>query len=414
MPKVLIVDDSKLVGSVIKKKIESDLQFDVKFVQTFSDTKDILNKDGIDFLVALVGLYLPDAPAGEIVDYVISKNIPTIVFTSELSDEIRAKIWSKKVIDYVYKETGHNLDYVISLIKRIDKNRHIKVLIVDDSHTFCARISDLMKAHRYNVLQAADGIEAIKILNNNPDIKMVITDYNMPNMDGFQLIKEIREKFSKEDLSIIGMSGDNLLSAKFIKLGANDFFSKEFFTEEFYCRITQNIETIEHIKEIREASNRDYLTNLHNRRFFYDVGHKLFENSKRKNLTVTVAMIDIDFFKKINDTYGHDAGDLVLKKVAGILQNRFRESDIVSRFGGEEFCILACNMAAGSIENIFEELRKKIEDSEITSGKSIIKVTASIGICNEPMNSLDDMIKHADQMLYKAKESGRNRVIVHH
>jgi diguanylate cyclase (GGDEF)-like protein len=234
----------------------------------------------------------------------------------------------------------------------------------------------------------------------------------MPNMDGFQLIKEIRGKFSKEDISIIGMSGDNLLSARFIKLSANDFISKDFFAEEFYCRVTQNIEAIEHIKEIKDASNRDYLTNIHNRRYFYDVGQKLFENSKRKNITITVAMIDIDYFKKVNDQYGHDAGDLVLKNVAHVMQSRFRASDIVSRLGGEEFCILACNMEPESTIEIFEQLRKTIEESEIISGKNIIKATISIGICNKSMDTLDDLIKYADQMLYKAKETGRNRVVI--
>ncbi len=410
MPKVLIVDDSKLVGAVIKNKIESELHFSVHWIQTFSETRELLEKNGSDFFICLVGLYLPDAPAGEIVDYVISKNLPTIVFTGELSDEIRERIWSKKVIDYVFKESGYNLDYVIHLINRIYRNRLTKILVVDDSQIFRKRISDLLAVHQFKVFQAGDGIQALKILKENPDMKMVITDYNMPNMDGLGLIKEIRSRYSKEDLSVIGMSGDNLLSAKFIKSSANDFLSKDFFTEEFYCRITQNIETIEHIREIREASNRDYLTNINNRRYFYDVGQKLFENSKRENLTVSVAMIDIDYFKKINDKYGHDSGDQVLKKVANIIQTRFRASDIVARIGGEEFCVFACNMDINSTAEIFEQLRLKIEQSEIISGKDTLKVTVSIGICVRPMNTLDDMIKYADQMLYKAKEGGRNRV----
>ncbi len=412
MPKVLIVEDSKVVGSMIKKKIESNLKLNAELVQTYTEAKDLLDRDGSDFFICLSGLYLPDAPSGEIVDYMISKKIPTIVFTGELSDDIREKIWSKKVVDYVFKEAGQNLDYAIHLIKRINKNKAIKVLVVDDSKTFCAKVSDLLSVHRYNVIQAGNGIEALKALNENPDIKLIITDYNMPEMDGFQLIKEIRNKFSKEDISIIGMSGNNLLSAKFIKLGANDFFSKDFFTEEFYCRVTQNIEMNEHIKKIKDASNKDFLTGIYNRRYFYNVGRKLFENSKRNNLSIIIAMIDIDCFKKVNDQYGHDAGDLAIKKVAYILQKRFRKSDIVSRFGGEEFCVLVCNMGTGNAGRIFEEIRKKVEESEIVSKEHYIKITVSIGICCQLTDSLDDMVKYADQMLYKAKTSGRNRVVI--
>jgi diguanylate cyclase (GGDEF)-like protein len=410
LPKVLIVEDSKVVSTILKNRIEAELKFDVQLVMSYAEAKKLLDKDGKEFLVCLVGLYLPDAPAGEIVDYVLSKNIPTIVFTSELSDDIHAKILSKKIIDYVYKETGYTLGYVINLIKRVYKNKDIKVLVVDDSKTFCARVCGLLEVHKYNVFSAGDGNEALKILNENPDIKMIITDYNMPGMDGLQLIKEVRAKFSKEDLSIIGMSGDNLLSAKFIKHGANDFFSKDFFTEEFYCRVSQNIEIIEHIKEVQEASIRDYLTNIHNRRYFYDVGRQLFENSKRNNLTITTAMLDVDFFKKVNDKYGHDSGDVVLKKVASALNGRFRASDIVARVGGEEFCVLACNMGAENAEKIFQEIREMIANTEIAAGNEIIKVTVSIGVCNKKMDSLDDMVKYSDQMLYKAKNNGRNRV----
>jgi diguanylate cyclase (GGDEF)-like protein len=412
LPKVLIVEDSKLVSSMLKNKIESSLKIDAVAVQTYAEAQDLLDREENDFFICLAGLYLPDAPSGEIIDFMISKKIPTIVFTGELSDDIREKIWSKKVVDYVFKESGQNLDYVIHLIKRVNKNKQIKVLVVDDSKTFCAKVSDLLTVHKYNVFQAGNGAEAMNVLNANPDIKLIITDYNMPHMDGFQLIKEVRNKFSKEDISIIGMSGDNLLSAKFIKLGANDFFSKDFFTEEFYCRVTQNIEINEHIKEIKDASNRDYLSGLHNRRYFYSVGKKLFENSKRNNLSIIIAMLDIDFFKKVNDQYGHDAGDLVIKKVARILQKRFRKTDVVSRIGGEEFCVLTCNMGTDNALKVFEELRKQIEDSGITLKTNTIKITVSIGICHKTMDSLDDMVKYADGMLYKAKTGGRNQVAI--
>jgi diguanylate cyclase (GGDEF)-like protein len=410
--KVLIVEDSKVVGSMIKNKIESSLKIDATLIQTYAEAQELISEKNSEFFICLAGLYLPDAPSGEIIDFMISKNIPTIVFTGELSDDIREKIWSKKVVDYVFKESGQNLDYVIHLIKRINKNKLIKAMVVDDSKTFCAKVSDLLTVHRYNVVQAGNGIEALEILKKNPDIKLIITDYNMPHMDGFQLIKEIRNKYSKEDISIIGMSGDNLLSAKFIKLGANDFFSKDFFTEEFYCRVTQNIEMNEHIKEIKDASNKDFLTGIYNRRYFFSTGHKLFENAKRNNLSIIIAMIDIDFFKKVNDQYGHDAGDLVIKEVAHVLQQRFRKSDIVSRFGGEEFCVLACNMGIENTGKVFEEIRKKIEDSEIKSKKNTIKITVSTGICSKTMESMENMIEYADQMLYKAKTDGRNRVVI--
>lgn len=412
MVRILLVDDGKVIPSVLKKKIENELHFTVDWVQSYSKTVTLIEKKESDFLAALVCLYLPDAPDGEIVDYVISKKIPTIVFTGEINEKIREKIWSKKVVDYVFKEGGHNIDYIISLVRRLNLNRFIKILVVDDSRLFRTQICDLLKIHLYNVLEARNGAEALKALGENPDIKMVITDYNMPEMDGSQLTWKIREKFSKQDLAIIGISGDNTLSSRFIKIGANDFINKEFFSEEFYCRITQNIENIEHIAEIRDASNKDYLTGLFNRRYFFDLGSKLFANAKRMNMKILAAMIDIDYFKHVNDKYGHDAGDDVLKAVSDILKFRFRETDIVARFGGEEFCILASNMNDDQIFTIFDNIRKKIESTDINIRNNKLNITVSIGICNKLPESLNEMIKEADTMLYQAKTAGRNKVLI--
>ncbi|MDY6970030.1 MAG: diguanylate cyclase [Spirochaetota bacterium] len=410
MNQILIADDSKVIYSILKKKIEMELHYEVKWVKTYFDALKLINTDESGFMAALVGLYLPDSPDGEIVDYIISKNIPTIVFTGDPSDEVRKKIWSKKVFDYVLKEGGHNNDYIISLLKRINRNKSIKILVADDSSIHRAKICDLLRVHLYNVLEASDCDETLSILDANQDTKMVITDFEMPNMNGFQLIKDIRTKYNKEELSIIVMSGDNSLSARYIKYGANDFITKNFFTEEFYCRVTQNIELVEHIKEIKDSSNKDYLTDMFNRKYFFEVGKKLYANSKRKNLSISVAMIDIDYFKRINDAYGHDVGDLVIKSVGNILKNRFRESDVVARFGGEEFCILTCNMKKEHTEKIFNNLRENIEHSDVSCGNKIINYTVSIGVCTEHLNSLEEMIKEADIMLYKAKEAGRNRV----
>ncbi len=397
---------------MLKKRIETELRFNPVLTETFAGAKQLVEENESVYFLCLADLRLPDAQSGEIVDYLVEKGIPTIVFTGEVSDAVREKVLSKKVIDYLLKEGRHNIDYIIKLIGRVYKNKWIKILVVDDSKIFRLRVADLLKVHQFTVYQADNGIEALEVLNANPDIRLVITDYNMPGMDGLKLVNEIRRNYSNEQLGIIGISGDSLLSAKFMKHGANDFLSKDFFPEELYCRVNQNVELLERIAEIKEASNKDFLTGIYNRRYFYEVGRKLFENSKRKNLTITVAMIDIDLFKRINDTYGHDAGDRVLEGIAALLQKRFRASDVVCRIGGEEFCVLAVNMDRDNVEGIFEGLREKIEETEIGTEKGAIKTTVSIGICAELMNDLDEMIKQADSMLYKAKEGGRNRVVI--
>ncbi len=189
---------------------------------------------------------------------------------------------------------------------------------------------------------------------------------------------------------------------------------KPFLIEEFYCRITQNIEMTEYVRETKEASNKDYLTKLYNRRYLLESGLKFHAESKAEALlpAFSIAMVDIDDFRKINDMYGHDAGDSVLKKVSTMLQERFGDSDIVSRFGGDEFCILAAkNTDPKHTLNTFEALRKDIEQSVMNAGHRNIHITVSIGVCAKLSGSLEMMIKQADTMLCEAKSAGKNRVL---
>ncbi|OQX27959.1 MAG: diguanylate cyclase response regulator [Desulfobacteraceae bacterium IS3] len=412
MYRVLMVEDSRFFGTVIKKRIQSELQAEVRWVQTLSETYELLNSMANDFFIALLDLNLPDAPNGEIVDLVIGKGIPVIIFTAEYSEEVRKYIWSKKnVADYVIKEGAPTIGYIVSLIRRIHRNRFIKVLVAEDSEPFRKMVCNLLRVHQYSVFEAADGSEALKIMAEHSDIRMVVSDFGMPYTDGIQLTKKIRKKHSREQVAIIGVSAQESMSVRFIKSGANDFIRKPFSSEEFYCRITQNIEMLEHIQKIKDLSNKDYLTALYNRRYFFEVGHKLFANAKRHNMNITVAMADIDFFKQINDNYGHDAGDEVLKRISLILKNRFRESDIVSRFGGEEFCILAMNSDPAQSFGLFETVRKTVESSETRVGDKSVRHTVSIGICTELTDCLTTMIRRADLMLYKAKQQGRNCVV---
>jgi len=262
--RILIVEDSAVFANLVKKEIEAKLEMAVVLSKSYAETQNLLadmeeenffSED--NFFIAVLDLNLPDAPAGKIVDLVRSKNIPSIVFTAEFDDKIRELIWSKGIVDYVYKRGKQDVQYLSALIKRIYSNRSVKILVVDDSQTFRTKICNLLELHHYIVIQAGDGVEALKRIQENSDVKLVISDYEMPNMDGFNLIQRIREKRDKNELAIIGLSsrGEPGLSARFLKNGANDFISKPFQTEEFYCRVTQNIETIENFRRLRQVEN---------------------------------------------------------------------------------------------------------------------------------------------------------------
>jgi diguanylate cyclase (GGDEF)-like protein len=411
---ILIVEDSKMFANVICSEIRSRLGFDCTIVPTFKETQEVVDARGEDFFLAVLDLNLPDASNEIIVDYIVSKEIPAIIFTGNFADDMRERILGKEVVDYVLKESIQDVDYLVRTINRLYKNQSVKALVVDDSSVSRLFIRSLLCTQKFEVLEAANGKIGLDVLKENPDIKLVISDYNMPEMDGFEFVSTIRKKFSSDQMAIIGISahGSGILSAKFLKRGANDFINKPFAKEEFYCRINQNVEMLEYIEVIQDASNKDYLTGMYNRRYFFDLGRKIFENGKRGNLTATIAMLDIDHFKKINDTFGHDAGDTALKVAARFIYGCMRRADIVARFGGEEFCILATNMKEGATFDFFDQLRRDLSEKVIEVEGGEISMTISIGVTNKLGDSLEETINRADELLYKAKQTGRNRVIM--
>lgn len=255
--KILIVETSKFFSSLLKKEIETKLNFDVTLASSYQDARAVLKSDNEGWFVAILDLNLPDTPDGEIVEAVSQCSIPSIVLSDEFKSEGRDRILPKNVIAYVLKGQQYSIDRVLTLVDRLNRNRSVKVLVVDDEIMNRIFVSSLLKRHKYNVLEAHDGAAALSVFEANPEIKLIITDYNMPNVDGFELTKRLRAKCpGKGDLAIIGMSAqhNSSLSVKFLEYGANDFITKPFVTEEFFCRTSQSIEMIEQINAIQSAN----------------------------------------------------------------------------------------------------------------------------------------------------------------
>lgn len=410
---VLIVEDARMFSKVLQNRLE-DRGFKVVVAETLASAEKKIGLYGELFFISLLDLNLPDAPHGEIVDYVTSCGIPSIVFTGYFDDELREQMIHKKVVDYVTKEDPSSIDFVIHLVCRIHENQRTRVLVVDDSATARRYVLELLAIQQYRLAEAASGEEALKALAKYSDIRVVLTDYMMPGMDGFELTKKIRLKYGRNELAIIGMSGygNNILSAKFIKYGASDFIIKPFLVEEFHCRVNQNVEILSHIRALEEAATRDFLTGLYNRRYLFSVGSKLFASARRNQIAIATAILDIDYFKQVNDSYGHDAGDLVLRHLADVLRQNLRETDIVARLGGEEFCLLLVNMDRAALEPFLYQLCTTIAGHDVPCSEKVVNITVSIGACASIHDSLDATLSIADTCLYRAKGQGRNMVVI--
>jgi diguanylate cyclase (GGDEF)-like protein len=406
------VEDNKMLAKAEQAMLTKSVDFGIDIAYNYKEAEARMADQ--DYFVALLDLNLPDAPNGEIVD-LVAKKIPSIVFTASYDDTMRNDVMEKGVVDYFIKEGIEDFKKVVDEVKRFVQNKERTILVVDDSRAIRKLIASSLHRFNYSVLEAEDGKEALAVIDANPEIKVVITDYHMPNMDGFELTKAIRHNRDKDEMAIIGLSSNDLqsISTRFIKYGANDFLKKPFVEEELHVRLAQNIELLEMISQIKNIANKDYMTGIYNRRYFFDAGEKLYRSAKNGHITLTAAMIDIDHFKKVNDTYGHHIGDMAIKTVAGVLDSMFKGSDLVARFGGEEFCVLSPNMQDDHVQDIFDTVRKAIAGIEIKSGEQSVTFTGSIGVSTILGKDLDDMLGVADDMLYRAKENGRNQVRVH-
>lgn len=409
---VLVVEDSAAILDLIAANIEEITEARVIKAKSLAEARVLLDRWRDRITLAVLDLNLGDAPDGEIVAVVRARHIPVIVLTGTMSEAMRERVMRMNVVDYVYKRNANEISYVASLARRILANRGQKVLVVDDTASFRGYLAHLLKVHRYRVIEADGAVAALDILKEHPEIRLVITDYNMPDMDGMELVCRIREQRDRTRLAIIGVSGDTdaSLTPRMLKAGANDFLHKPFQAEEFYCRITQNMDTLDYVRAIRDAAQTDFMTGLHNRNYLFEHAERLFNNAQRGHIELSVAMLDIDHFKRINDSRGHAAGDSALKVVAQALKDEVRDGDLLARVGGEEFCVVGVNV--GDADAMFERYRRAVENATVSTPEGEFHTTISIGVCQQLQESFDAMLATADAALYVAKHAGRNRYVI--
>lgn len=414
MHNILIIDDSSFILTVVEKALYRELP-NIIVTKAHSYTEAVEKLALHNYHVAIVDVNLPDCEEGKAIDAVIEKGIPAIVLTGNMDEKTRELILQKEIVEFIAKSDPNNISYAAFVVKRILHNYTTTVLVVDDfksSRTFISR--QLQKLH-LQVLEASGPLEAIEILNNPPaTISMVLTDYDMPEMNGLEFTFYLRQHYRKDDLCIIAISAlsELNLSARFLKYGANDFLYKPFTTEELTVRVNSSLELIELMHEKKELAYRDYLSGLYNRRYFMEHGHLLIKMAHRHERMVAVAMIDIDHFKVINDTYGHDIGDAVICETGQVLHSLLRNSDLLARYGGEEFCLLMENIQVDQIEHVAEKIRSSIEEYSMQVDEATLKFTISIGIYYSDSTTLETMMKRADENLYNAKHNGRNQVMI--
>jgi len=336
-----------------------------------------------------------------------------IILASRDTDDIYNGIHKYSFSDYIFTSESKDISIMTNMINRLLQNMKMKALVVDDSKLSRDTLEIMLQRQGLECVTCNDGQEAYDYLINpeSQKIDIVIADYEMPKLDGYMLTKMLRTKFLYQELPILILSGtqNTKIIASFLKIGANDYIPKPFINEEFIARLSNTLNTLNMFRSIKSMALTDHLTGLHNRAYLYEVGTKTIDIMKRNNSEVSLGMCDIDNFKAINDTYGHDFGDKALKLVAQAVNNSLRNSDICARFGGEEFIFILPDCPIPKAQDIAKKVCKSVEDLVFKREDKKIKLTISIGLCSE-VSEINTMITTADSLMYEAKEGGKNRV----
>ena len=330
-----------------------------------------------------------------------------------MDKNIRNIIQKKDIAGYIIKDKPSSINIAVKNIMSILNSYDTTVMIVEDSLTYRNILKTMLAKTNVRIIEAKDGQEALEIFKTTKEkISLVITDYEMPVMDGLDLTIKLREIYGKDELSIIAISSseDKSVIDDFLTFGANDFIVKPFSLSEVRLRTVLNIESIHLFEKISNMANRDFLTGSYNRRYFFESANAKFAKANRNSSALALATIDIDKFKNINDTYGHDVGDIAIKEIKKVLDRNLREYDLVARFGGEEFCILLEDITCKDLKNLFERIRVDFEKNIIKIDTLEFKYTVSTGIAYGIFDSLEEMLKISGGELYKSKENGRNQV----
>jgi diguanylate cyclase (GGDEF)-like protein len=295
-----------------------------------------------------------------------------------------------------------------------------KIVVADDSRIYRSLVETTLVQEDYIVLFAENGREALAAMAKHHPC-LVVTDWEMPDISGIELCKKIRQDYESYVHIILLTSNtkkDQIVEG--LAAGADDYLTKPFHPGELLARVAVGRRVAELHRQIQaknllleELAQTDSLTGLPNRRAIEDWTKRELSGAERHGFELWVAIADLDHFKRINDTYGHEVGDMVLKRFAGVLRRNTRASNLCGRIGGEEFVIALSHVDRAGVETAIERIRLQFEAEEFSFGGRVLKATASFGIAAfqgslDP--SPDTLLRNADAALYRAKHEGRNRV----
>lgn len=296
----------------------------------------------------------------------------------------------------------------------------MRILIAEDDLTSRTALAGILRKAGYDVVSTVNGIEAWNELQKPDAPKLAILDWMMPEMDGAEVVRLIRSQPTERPTYIIMLTGMDKKSdiVSGLSIGANDYLSKPFDFSELRARIEVGRRMLEMQDALMEShetvlyqASHDSLTGMWNRRAILERLHEEISRMNRSGDSLTIGICDIDHFKLVNDSYGHQTGDEVLCELARIMQECLRKYDVAGRIGGEEFLLITPMNDSSDVTAVYERLCAKVAENSFKTRSGGLSITVSLGVVKgRPGNLADEMLAMADAALYRAKAEGRNRM----
>ena len=296
----------------------------------------------------------------------------------------------------------------------------MKVLVAEDDLTSRTILTAILQKWGYEVISAVDGEQALEMLQQPDAPKLALLDWSMPGLSGVEVCSRLRDKQINDSIYIIILTAKsekkNIVEG--LNAGANDYIIKPYDNDELQARINVGKRMVEIQSELENAKSallhevmHDSLTGVYNRKAIIDLLERELIRAKRSGGIIYAGMCDLDYFKRINDTFGHQTGDDILKGFTGIIVENLRKYDLIGRYGGEEFLIIIPSSGNINEKMDFKRLCDLVSKSNIKTRSGDLSVTVSIGVTDSKGGkTVDEILAEADGALYKAKEMGRNCV----
>jgi len=431
LTRILVIDGSEVARTIVKRILDEEMpEANITLCGSGSEALDRLARDRFDLVTT--ALMLPDMDGLELSrrvrDHELHRYTPVVVVSGDANERLLREGFAAGVTDYFDKSLGYQA--FVSFIREFTR-RHQglvgRVLYVEDSPTTAHHTCRLMERHGLQVIHCSTAERAIELLaiaapggpEEDVGFDVVVTDFYLKDyLTGGDLLHAIRAKFrySQQEMPVLVLTDAQEAERQVdvFHAGANDFVQKPIVEEILIARIRslllikqQFLALKQQNEEMRRMATTDGLTGVRNKRYLIEQGDRFLRD--RRNLPVSVMLIDIDHFKRLNDTYGHMDGDRVLAAMGGILRDAVREDTLVCRFGGEEFAVLLPRCGLDDACARAEHLRARVERLE-PAGHAI---TISIGVASTegaPRVDLGGLLAQADKALYYAKNHGRNLV----